>query len=161
MVDSMLVVAGETERRFKFTVAVDAPYPLEAAWNATTPAPVVVTEQGHPRGGVTGWFFQVDARNVQITRILDAFDPTHVVSPLEEFTHSSVPNDPGFAVRLIETEGRAKTVKLRYIRTPTYARKRDFRGETITELSIVHDAVIVDLTAYEVADIELRFHKPT
>ncbi|WP_010587953.1 glycoside hydrolase family 38 N-terminal domain-containing protein [Schlesneria paludicola] len=159
MVDSMLVVAGEAERRFKFTVAIDSPYPLEAAWNATTPAPVIVTEQGQPRGGANGWFFQVDSRNVQITRILEAFDPSHVVSPLEQFTHSSVPHDPGFALRLIETEGRSKSVKLRYIRTPTYARKRDFRGETITELNIVQDAVVVELTAYEVVDLELRFGK--
>ena len=157
MVDSLLIVAGESERKFRFTIAVDAPYPLEAAWNATTPVTVIPTEQGQPRAGATGWFFHVDARHVQITRVLDAHKVKSTVSPLEEFEHSIVPADPGFAVRLIETEGRSKRVKLRCFRKPTYARKRDFRGETIAELIIEGEAVLVDMSAYEVVDVELRF----
>ena len=67
------------------------------------------------------------------------------------------PQGPGFAVRLTETEGRAKSVKLRCFRQPTFARKRDFRGETISELFMEGDAVVIDMTACEIADIELRF----
>ena len=157
MVDSLLVVAGEPERRFRFTIAVDAPYPLEAAWNATTPAPVIPTEQGPPKAGLTGWFFHVDSRQVQVTRILETRNTKAVPSPLEESEHFTVPHDPGFAVRLIETEGRAKQTKLRCFRQPTFARKRDFRGETISELLIEGDAVVIDMTAYEIVDVELRF----
>ena len=157
MVDSLLVVAGEPERRFRFTIAVDTPYPLEAAWNATTPAPLIPTEQGPPKAGLTGWFFHVDSRQVQVTRILEIRNTKAIPSPLEQAEHFTVPQDPGFALRLIETEGSAKRVKLRCFRQPTFARKRDFRGETISELLIEGDAVIVDMTAYEIADVELRF----
>ena len=68
-----------------------------------------------------------------------------------------MPHDPGFAVRLIETEGRAKQTNLRCFRQPTFARKRDLRGETISELLIEGDAVVIDMTAYEIVDVELRF----
>lgn len=157
MVDSLLVVAGESQRRFRFTIAVDAPYPLEAAWNATTPATVIPLAAARPHSGAIGWFFHLDARHVQITRILPTHDSSAVISPLEHFEHSTVPSDPGFALRLIETEGRSKPVKLRCFRKPTFARKRDFRGETITELNITGDTVIIEMTAFEIVEVELRF----
>lgn len=157
MVDSLLVIEGESTRNFRFTVAVDAPYPLEAAWNATTPPAVVPVESGQPHAGATGWFFHLDNRHVQISQLLETHQSNVSVSPLEQFEHPLVPNDPGFAFRLIETEGISKPVKLRCFRKPTYARKRDFRGQTIEELEIKDDAVIVDITAYEIIDIELRF----
>ncbi|WP_373649919.1 hypothetical protein [Schlesneria sp. DSM 10557] len=157
MVDSLLLVAGDTVRKFKFTIAIDALYPLEAAWNELTPAPVVPTEVGPPRTGATGWFFHLDSRHVQMTRLLPVETDKTPPSPLEQFEHTSVPNDPGFAIRLIETEGLSKPVKLRCFRQPTFARKRDFRGETLSELRIEGDAVLIDLTAFEIVDIELRF----
>ncbi len=160
MIDSLLVVSGENARRFRFTISIDAQYPLEAAWNATTPAPIIPADHGPPRAGLTGWFFHVDGRHVQITRILDATNGLPASSPLEQFSNTTVPADPGFALRLIETEGRTKPVKLRCFRQPTFARKRDFRGDTISELTIQGDAVIVDLAAYEIVDIELRFGNP-
>ena len=48
-------------------------------------------------------------------------------------------------------------VKVRCFRPPARARQRDFLGKTITELTIEGDAVLVDLTAYELADVEIRF----
>ncbi len=37
------------------------------------------------------------------------------------------------------------------------ARQRDFQGRTLAELPIEGDAVRIDLTAHEIADVELRF----
>ena len=160
MVDSLLVVAGETRRRFKFTVVVDAAYPLEAAWNATTPIAVIPTEVGPPRAGASGWFFRLDARNVQLTRVLDKIDPTHDSLATGVGDTMPLPSGPGFAVRLIETEGRAKRVRLQTFRQPIYARKRDFLGQTLTELVLEGDAVLVDMGAFEVVEVELRFGQP-
>ena len=158
MVDTLLVVAGETKRRFRFTIAVDASFPLEAAWNATTPVTVVPTELGPPRAGSTGWFFHLDARNVQLTRVLPLIEPpaAEAASSNDE-DHTPLPTGPGFAVRLMETEGRAKRVRLRSFRQPLHARKRDFIGNTLNELVLEGDAVLVDMAAYEIADVELRF----
>lgn len=158
MVDSLLVVAGETRRRFRFTIAVDAAFPLEAAWNATTPVAVVPTELGPPRAGTTGWFFHLDARNVQLTRIVDLIEPPPgATASLNDDDHSPLPVGSGFAVRLMETEGRAKRVRLRLFRQPLHARKRDFLGNTLAELTLEGDAILIDMAAFEIADIELRF----
>ncbi len=158
MVDSLLVVAGETRRRFQFTLAIDAPFPLEAAWNAMTPAAVVPTEVGPPRAGTTGWFFNLDARNVQLTRVLPLLAPPvdAATSPNDD-DHVPLPVGPGFALRLIETEGRAKRVRLRSFRQPLQARKRDFLGQSLGELTLEDDAVLIDMAAYEIAEVELRF----
>lgn len=157
MVDSLLVVSGETRRQFKFTIAVDAAYPLEAAWNATTPVEVIPTEIGPPRAGTSGWFFHLDSRNVQLTRVLDLIDPAYQSLATGDCDTMPLPTGPGFAVRLLETEGRAKQVRLRTFRQPIYARKRDFLGQTLSELVLDGDAIQVDMGAYEVVDVELRF----
>ncbi len=157
MVDSLLVVAGESRRQFKFTIVVDAAFPLEAAWNATTPVAVIPTEVGPPRAGATGWFFRLDARNVQLTRVLDQIDPSCDSLASGDGDTMPLPSGPGFAVRLIETEGRAKRVRLQTFRQPIYARKRDFLGQTLTELVLEGDAILFDMGAFEVVDVELRF----
>lgn len=158
MVDSLLVVAGETRRQFKFTIAVDAAFPLEAAWNATTPALVIPTESGPPRSGASGWFFHLDTRNVQLTRVVDLIDPENDSLSTGDCDTMPLPAGPGFAVRLIETEGRSRRVKLQTFRQPIYARKRNFLGRTLTELVLEGNAVLIDMGAFEVADVELRFN---
>ena len=60
MVDSILVVAGETARRFRFAIAIDSDYPMQAAADALTPAVVVQTTSGPPPAGQSGWFFHLD-----------------------------------------------------------------------------------------------------
>jgi alpha-mannosidase len=151
VIDTLLIVAGETQRRFRFTVAIDQSYPLEAARDLTDPVYVVPTE-GPPRSGATGWLFHLDARNVQLQRILDVVD----LPPSPEADEPR-PQGPGFALRLVETEGRQRKALLRCFRSPIYARKRDFLGQTIRELALEGDAVLVEMAAYEIAEVELRF----
>ncbi len=69
----------------------------------------------------------------------------------------SAPRGCGLALRLVETEGRPVRARLRCFRTPSGARQRDFTGNTICELTTDGDAVLVDLTAFEIADIEIQF----
>ena len=150
VVDTLLVVAGETQRRFRFTVAIDQSYPLEAARDLTGPVYVIPTE-GPPRSGTTGWLFHLDARNVQLQRILEVSES---IPDAEEVSGS---HGSGFALRLVETEGRKRKALLRCFRSPIYARKRDFLGQTIRELALEGDAVLVEMAAYEIAEVELRF----
>ncbi|MBW3540062.1 MAG: hypothetical protein KY476_07325 [Planctomycetes bacterium] len=156
MVDSLMIVEGETRRRFRFAIAVDCPYPLEPALEELSPPLIVPTEAGPPSAGTSGWFFHLSARNVQLTRILPLVEPA-AHAPLDQLEQAARPAAEGFAVRLLETEGRDRQVRLRCFRTPHSARRRDFNGETISELRIEGDAVLVDMTKYEIADVELRF----
>ncbi|MDZ4686666.1 MAG: hypothetical protein SH850_16465, partial [Planctomycetaceae bacterium] len=153
MLDTLLVVAGETERRFRCTVVLDQSYLLETTRDVLSPVFVQPTTSGPPRSGTQGWLFHLDARNVQLLRLLD------VENPITEDRDEPEPwrTLSGFAVRLLETEGRSRPVKLRTFRQPVFARTRDLRGDTRRELSIDGDTVLIDIGPYELADVELRF----
>lgn len=146
MLDSLLIVHGESRRDFRVSIAVDQSYPLEAAREATLPALIVPTEQGPPRGGAAGWLMHIDARGVELLDLLDlppSEDPERVAT--------------GFVLRLLETEGRPRTARIRLFRSPISAGKRSLSGQTLTPLVLEKDAVICELRAYELAEIELRF----
>ena len=167
MVDTLLVTAGEKRRSFRFWVAIDQDYPLETAWDLLTPAPVIPVEKGPPRGSPTGWFFHVDSRNVQITRIMNTMpEPASEEQASENGTQTDSSTESegsaagkGFALRLVETEGRERTVSLRCFRTPTHARERDVDGRTVQELTISGDRVVIEMGAYAIADVEIMYGK--
>ena len=161
MCDSLLIVEGETKRRFRFSIAFEQPYPLQAAIDSMTPAVVIPTEVGPPRCGTTGWFLHVDAPNVQLTRLTDLMDePRTDAASWETAETTEPPAGSGFAVRLQETEGRRQSVALRCFRTPLSVRLRDFTGRTTGQPRIDGDVVRLELSPFEIADLELRFDPP-
>ncbi len=158
MLDSILITEGETCHRFRFVVAIDQTYPMQAALDAMTPVSVIPTETGPPNVGNSGWFFHLDARNVQIIRITNLMsEPPNDLEPCGQYDKLNPAPGCGFAVRMMETEGRHKSVALRCYLMPTIARQRDFEGRTIGDLKIDGNCVHVEMTAYAIADIELRF----
>jgi len=158
MLDSLLIVEGEQTRSFRFTLAIDKTFPLETAWNATTPVNIVSTENRPPGNATTGWFFHLDARNVQLTRILGLIDPPPMTSESSEREDTPVmPSRQGFAVRLLETEGRSSRIRFRTFRQPLMARKRDLVGKTLEILVLEGDSVLLEMRANEIAVIELRY----
>ncbi|MBM3970072.1 MAG: hypothetical protein FJ302_09445 [Planctomycetes bacterium] len=162
MCDSLLIVEGETRRRFRFSVAFEQPYPLQAAIDAMTPAVVIPTEIGPPRCGTTGWFLHVDAPNVQLSRLTDLMDePRSDTAAWEVADSISKPVGSGYAVRLQETEGRRQSVAMRCFRTPLSVRLRDFTGRTTGHPRIDGDIVRMELSPFEISDLELRFDPPS
>ena len=172
MIDSLLAAEGETETKFKFAIAVDQNYPLQAARDVLNPVVPIRTQTGPPRAGQTGWFYNIDSRCVQVSRVMglmaepvtinsESDDPTeHEHSddrrPVE-LTQSEAPAGVGFALRLQETEGQYQNANVEFFRAPSSARLRDFRGQTIVELPIEGDGVRVDLSPFSIADLEVRF----
>jgi len=158
MIDTLLVTARETRRRFRFVIAVDQTYPAQSALDAQTAPVVVPVRQGPPKAGAAGWFFHQGARNVQILGILPLLaEPAGATTPDQPLATPAAPDGCGCGIRLMETEGRPVGVRLRCLRTPRSARLRDFRGHTLNALSIEGDAVLVDLSPHEIADVEVRF----
>lgn len=151
MLDTLLITAGESKRRFRFDVAVDQGYPLVASREAMTPVLKIPTETGPPRTGGSGWFFHVNAKNVQVLS-LRGTPPS-----LNPEANSDTEKPFRFVVRLAETEGRSRNVALRCFRTPTAAQTQDFQGKKRDSLSIENDAVHIPMNGYEVTDVELRF----
>lgn len=138
--DTLLVVRGETARRFRLGIGVDLPHPVPAALGFLAPA--VAVQQAAAPPPASGWLFHVNARNL----IATAWEPVCCDGQVS-----------GFRVRLLETEGRRGQAALRSFRPVRSARKVDFAEGTPSELSASSDQITVDFSAHEWMEIEGEF----
>ncbi|HLA84430.1 MAG TPA: hypothetical protein VJL29_06525 [Thermoguttaceae bacterium] len=147
--DCLLIVPGETARRFRLGIGIDVPHPAAAAMDFLAPDALCV-ESSAPASR-SGWLFHVDASNVIATGWETIFRDNHPT---------------GYRVRLLETEGIATTVRLRSFRRPTSARQIDFLGNAQQEptdeqdLNITNDHVLVPLDAHEWTQLEVHWPEP-
>lgn len=138
--DTLLIVRGESARRFRLGIGVDLPYPVPAALGLL--APEVVLREAAPPLAPSGWLFHVNAKNVVAT----AWEP--VVSE---------DRATGVRVRLLETEGRPTQVVLRALRPVKTARKTDLASPDPLELPIADDQVTIEIGAHEWVEVEVSF----
>ncbi len=139
--DTLLVVRGETARRFRLGVGFDLQHPASAAAELMAP-PVVHEERAPPPTMPQGWLLHVGARHVALT----AWEPIAREGVL-----------CGFRARLLETEGRAAKTAVRCFRDLREARRVDFTGKTVIELPVERDRVTVNLGPYQFIEIEAQF----
>lgn len=142
MLDTLLVVRGESQRRFRMGIGLDIPHPMATAMELFVPPLVVPAGDRQPKPGSSAWLFHVDARNVIATHWAPWFEEGRLL---------------GFRARLLETEGRAGRVRLRCFGRPAQARQVDFHGKTLCELKHEGDTVFLDFTAFEWVQLECRF----
>lgn len=142
--DTLLITAGESRRRFRLGLAIDPPYPFAAATEFLTPASVL-SDIGPSPGPRTGWFFHLNARNVVTT----SWEPVIEGQTLR-----------GVRVRLAETENRAVDLRLRCHRQVAAARRTNFLGNQIEELGVSEDCVTAPLKGREWTQIEIDFGQP-
>lgn len=148
MLDSLLIVRGETARRFELAVGVDLEHPAAAAFDRLTP-PAVHWETAAPAERGSGWFFHVGTKNLAATHwrpLVDESDETE-----------RPPQVVGFAVRLLEVGGQAGQVPLRTFRSVAAARQVDFLGEPILELPVENDKIMLDVGAHELIEVHARW----
>jgi len=179
--DTLLVVAGETQRRFRMAIGVECPSPAAAAAEWMTPA-IVIPSAAPPASH--GWLFHVESRSVVATGwmplfVLPPLDAAGAESSTTETSEASTfvetkqafdsaallparsSDNPvhnqlrGVRVRLQETEGRGVRFGLRAPRPLALARQR-YAGRWKT-LAIEGDRAEVELPAYAWCEIELRF----
>jgi alpha-mannosidase len=142
MLDTLLVVRGESRRTFQLGVGFDLSYPLPAALELISPVVAASDAGPPPRPAASGWLFHLDARNVVASHWEAIAEEGSVV---------------GFRARLIETEGRAGRALLRTFKPVAAARQTDFHGQTLAELPVDSEGVRLDFTAYEWVQIEARW----
>ena len=141
MLDTLLIVRGETARRFRLGIGIDLPHPWTAALDMLGPPPVQAETAAAPSPARHGWLFHIDARNVAAT---------HWEPLLAEGAEKIV----GFSVRLLETEGRAGRVKLNCFRAPDSTTRTNFLGQPSGELTIEQGRIVLEMGAFEWAQIE-------
>ena len=141
MLDALLVVRGETRRRFRLGIGAGLTHPASHALALLSP-PMVVACGVAPKTP-SGWLFHLDAKNVVATHWDTVEEGGRIV---------------GFRVRLWETEGRAGRVHLRCFRPPASARHIGFGDQTLGTLTIEADAIAIDFSPYELIEVEGRWH---
>ena len=151
VIDSLLVVRGETRRRFTLGLGVDLANPAAAAAELIAPPTVVGPVGAAKTGASSGWLLHVDARSVLATHWAPL--PPQAAAPDE----GNPALGPGFRVRLLETSGRPVRAALRVFRPVTSARKVDFRGQTLGQLNVDGDRIVVDLAGYQWIEVEARW----
>lgn len=149
MLDSLLVVRGETARRFSLGIGVDLPQAAAAALEFVTPE-TSWFDAGPPPASSSGWFFHLGAKNVLATHWQALTDAGPDQPPVGE---STVPVR-GFRARLLETAGQSGRVTLRAFRNVARARQVDFFGQTLLELPVDNDKITLDFAAHEWIEVE-------
>ncbi|MEZ6112676.1 MAG: hypothetical protein R3C99_16940 [Pirellulaceae bacterium] len=142
VIDSLLIVRGESARRFRLGIGLDVAYPMTEAMHFMSPGIVIPLTGVAANGPPSAWLLHLDAKNVATTHW----------SPLVE--EGSI---IGFRVRLQETAGRMARTKLSAFRPIAKARQVDFRGLPLGECQIKDGAASIELSANEWVEVELTF----
>jgi len=139
MLDSLLIVRGERQRRFRLGLGIDLPHPQHDAWALLAPKLAVAQTAAPPTPARSGWLFHLDNRSVQAIHWSPLIDEGRIV---------------GFRTRLLETSGRAARVKLSAFRDLRSARQLDFRGEPLADCQLENGAARIDLGGHEWTEVE-------
>lgn len=141
MLDTLLVVRGESRRRFRLGIGAELASVQRSAMDLLAPVVVLPASQA-PGSASSGWLFHVDVKNL-------------VASHWEVVTENG--RACGFRVRLLETEGRGGRATLNAFRGVQSARQVDFAGNTLVELLAEGDKVTFDFVACEWVYLEARW----
>ncbi len=172
--DTLLIVQGETARRFCLGVGIDLPNTMSAALGFLTPKTTYFPAAPPPT--MHGWLFHLDRRNVIATHWEPLWERVQgsgvrgqgsghsgQSETASGFFHPSsfIPHPSssivGFRVRLLETEGRNTQLGLRSFR-PIAAAQKIEPGETSPiQLSIEGDQINIPIQAFQILDVEVIF----
>lgn len=142
MLDTLLIVPGESARTFQLGVAVDVPQSLRAAYHFLVDPCTLHTECPVPSEGQPKWLYHIDARNIVVTHWTSIDDDQQCV---------------GIRLRMLETEGRSARVKLRAFRPLTSGKKLNFLDGQMATCFVESQALQVDMAPHEWSTIEARW----
>ena len=149
MLDSLLSVRGETQRRFRFGIGIDEPLPLPAALalldasaGDRPPFTLALLRRSESRGEVSASVLQVRPRNLLTTAVEPVVEQGRVV---------------GSRVRLLETEGRAGPAEIQFSRPVIQATKVDLSGEKLQAIEPRGGCLTFEVGGHEWMQLEVVF----
>lgn len=140
MLDTLLYVRGERQKKFHLGLGVDLPQPHNEALGLLAPATLAYQNASAPQSGDSSWLFHIDARSVVATHWEPISEGDKVV---------------GVRVRLLETGGRAARARLSAFRPVRSARTMDFTGESRGECQLNEGRVQLELSPGEWIELEV------
>jgi alpha-mannosidase len=141
MLDTLLIVRGERQRKFRLGVGIDLTHPIHDAMQLLAPD-TLAFERAPPATGDSGWLLHIDAKNVVAT----SWEPL--------FEQGSI---TGFRARLLETAGRPARFALSCFRDLGSARQLDFQGQPLAECQVTEGKVQLEMSAGEWTEVEARW----
>ncbi len=140
MLDVILLPEGETATTFDLGLGMDREHPTQTALGMISPTPVVPAPQGPPHIGAAGWLFHLDAPNLAVIRLRPGNEGADAIT-----------------ARLLECSTHSGPAEFRCVRDPKRASLLDARGSHLLEASISGDAVLLDVTAGDLAQLQIEF----
>jgi alpha-mannosidase len=139
VIDSLLIVKGETARQFEIGFGIDLPYPLHEAKAVLAPPLAIPVSHAPTQAGGTGWLLHVDCRNVVTTHLVPMLEHDKAI---------------GFRVRLMEIAGRSVEPTLSAMRAVRSAKIVDFCGQTVRDCAIMQGNVKFKMSSHEWVELE-------
>ncbi|MFO0977552.1 MAG: hypothetical protein U0996_14220 [Planctomycetaceae bacterium] len=139
MLDSLLLVEGETERTFRFVVDFDQQFPLRSAEEMLTPVIQQDATGAAPSSMPFSWIMGLSSKNVQMVRS-------------EYFSRAPQTSDE-LSLILSETEGIETNCTVRLARKPTAAFAVNASRSSKIALNITADGVIVPMLPYQLKEV--------
>jgi alpha-mannosidase len=137
--DTLLVVPGESQRRFRLAAGIDCPSAAMAAVDFLTPVPVI---GANAPPATHGWLFHIEGKSAVATHWQPIIEDNRL---------------RGAVVRLLETEGRSVRFGVRSPQPLASAAQRGMGDAAACELPVAGDRAEVELRGYGWSEIELRF----
>ncbi|MCA8989175.1 MAG: hypothetical protein KDA78_16125, partial [Planctomycetaceae bacterium] len=138
MLDSLLIVHGESNREFRQAIGLNAPQLLATEQLlAHPPSPLNLP---HVSGERSVWLYHFNSPSVML---------------LESTPVDNIPNCYDFDLN--ETEGRHCHVRWTLFRKPALAWEVDFRGNTLQELSIEQETILFEVMPCDYVRIRVQF----
>ena len=141
MLDSLLIVEGETARSFDFHLDFDQPVPMRSVLETRRPVVLQQPESRQPGPAQSGWLLGLSSKNVIIAR------------------SETQPGPDGATVRLLlqETEGRATACRLVTARPAAQARVICAHGGLVQQLEPAANGTIIEMGPFQIREVELIF----
>ncbi len=170
MLDSLLLVEGEAEKRFELTLDFYQPVPARTAAAVGQPCLITETSGARPKAADSGWLLGLSAKNVVAARTRVVVDRGSSPSTQESVAGSvagydaqptgesaGVESSAKVVILLQETEGRSASCTIRTVRPVKSARLMRADGTTLKTLANESDSVLVELSAFQIKEVELSF----
>ncbi len=141
MLDTLLIVRKENQRKFRLGIAIDPKQAFREAIGFLSPT-IIAPDRGYPLPSESAWLFHVDARNVMVNEWLPIWEEDRLA---------------GVRMRLVESDGRSGPVLIRSFRPIKEARKVDGAGQTVQRCDIDQDGIRLTLASHEITEIEAKF----
>ncbi len=144
--DTLLIVSGETRRRFRLGVGLNVDYPLRAAADFENLPMVFRAERPLRLTQESAWLLRIDCKNLLVT----AWEP---LNDHDEFR-------TGIRLRLKETEGRGGQARIHCVYSLSSASRVNLAGNEVSQLKVDGGAILVGFVGHEYLQVHLYWQAP-